>query len=180
MSKPSREDILRRIFQDDDGTESGFGGKLGQDDRNLDGIITGLVFAQRPIVAAAREILDQYNLGPRGSFILSLVANGVCYPRELASVLKIGRSLVTAELNRLIAAGLVIASPGQSDRRQSQLALTPVGEAASGAFRLAVFHLLQHNLRNYTSREIRLFAQMLKDVRKVEIEVRSSTVQNQT
>lgn len=166
MTDVSRDDILQRIFSDAERSKEQRQPVHGGDgDGELDEIIAGLVFAQRPIVGATREILERYDLGPRGSFILSLIDNGVTYPLELASVLKIGRSLVTSELNRLIGAGLVSASPEERDRRRSQLSLTPAGAEAATTFRQAVLGVLKRNLAKYGPQELQLFARMLKDVR---------------
>lgn len=159
MTDASRDELLERIFADPEGTTQA---------RLRHQIIEGLVFAQRPIRAAAREVTRRYKLGPRGSFILGLIASGISYPHELASLLKIGRSLVTSELARLTAAGLVVASPGEQDRRRSALALTPTGERASNDVRDAITHILTRNLKGYSVEEVALFARMLRDIRRLE------------
>lgn len=169
MSDVSREHILQRIFTDaDGGKEQRQHGPEESGEAVLDEIIAGLVFAQRPIRDAARTMQERYDLGPRGSFILSMIDKGVIYPLELATVLKIGKSLVTSEVNRLIGAGLVKTAPGPSDRRRSQLSLTPAGKEAAIAFRQAVQNVLRHGLGQYSAQELRLFARMLKDVRRTE------------
>lgn len=165
MSDASREHILQRVLAD--AASSDLQRKPGKDSNaDLDQIIAGLVFAQRPIRDAAQVIQERYDLGPRGSFILSLIDKGVLYPLELATVLRIGKSLVTAELNRLISAGLVNAAPGQPDRRRSQLSLTPAGKNAAAAFRETMHAVLKRSLEQYSAKELRLFARMLGDVRR--------------
>jgi DNA-binding MarR family transcriptional regulator len=133
-------------------------------------ICEGLSFAQRPIRAAARDITRRYNLGPRGAFILSLISNGVVYPLELASIFRVGRSLITAELTKLTDAGLIVATPGKDDRRRSQQALTSAGEAACEEVRAGMARIISRNLAGYSPDEVRLFARMLHDVRRLENE----------
>jgi DNA-binding MarR family transcriptional regulator len=133
-------------------------------------ICEGLSFGQRPIRAAAHAVTHRYNLGPRGAFILSLISNGVAYPLELAAVFNVGRSLITAELTKLTEAGLVVATPGKDDRRRSQQALTPAGQAACDEVRAAMGHIISRNLSGYSPEQVRLFSQMLHDVRRLEDE----------
>lgn len=131
-------------------------------------VIEGLAFSARPLKAATREVTGRYALGPRGTFILSLIANGLRYPAEISQMLMVGRSLITAELGRLTDAGLISARPGASDRRRSELALTPRGRAACDEVRAEMARLVRENLASYSPGEIALFARMLRDARKVE------------
>lgn len=144
------------------------GAGLGWDELGF--ICEGLSFGQRPVRAAAREVTRRYNLGPRGAFILSLISNGVAYPIELAAVFQVGRSLITAELTRLTDAGLIIATPGTDDRRRLRQTLTAQGEAACEEVRGAMAHIVSRNLGAYSVDEIKLFARMLHDVRRLEDE----------
>lgn len=141
---------------------------LGWDELGF--ICEGLSFGQRPIRAAARDVTQRHNLGPRGAFILSLISNGIAYPLELAAIFKVGRSLITAELTKLTEAGLVIATPGEDDRRRSRQALTPAGEEACEEVRSAMARIIQRNLSGYSPEEVRLFSRMLHDVRRLEDE----------
>lgn len=174
MSQISREATLRKIAS-----------PLGAEDKRVlraplhDGVdklsweelgfvIEGLAFAQRPIRAAARQVIQRNGLGPRGAFILSMISGGLCYPLELSTALKVGRSLITAEVSRLIEAGLVTASPGKEDRRRSQLELTEAGDAACAEVRAAMSNIVRRNLAGYTADEVRLLGQMLRDVRRLD------------
>ena len=141
---------------------------LGWDELGF--ICEGLSFGQRPIRAAAQDVTRRYNLGPRGAFILSLISNGVVYPLELAAIFKVGRSLITAELTRLTEAGLIAATPGTDDRRRLRQALTEKGKAACEEVRGAMARIVSRNLVGYSVEEIRLFARMLHDVRRLENE----------
>lgn len=135
--------------------------------RDIGMVLEGLALAQRPIKAATRSVTRRFGLGPRGAFILSLISGGVCYPLELSLALRVGRSLVTAELDRLRDAGLVLATPNETDRRRSQLALTPLGEATCEEVRAAMRAIVVRNLNGYSAEEIRLFGRMLADARKL-------------
>lgn len=131
-------------------------------------VLEGLAFAQRPIRAATRKVTMRHKLGPRGAFILSLISGGVRYPLDLSVALKVGRSLVTAELDRLREAGLITSTPGEEDRRRSQLALTEEGAKACEEVRLAMRRMISRNLEGYSAEEIRLFGRMLRDARRLD------------
>ena len=131
-------------------------------------VVEGLALAQRPIRASVREVTEKYDLGPRGAFILSLISGGITYPHELATALKIGRSLVTGELARLTEAGLIAATPGKTDKRRTELALTPEGAAACAAVRAAMRRIMVRNLAGYSADQIRLFGAMLRDARRLD------------
>jgi DNA-binding MarR family transcriptional regulator len=134
----------------------------------LSPVLEGLAFAQRPLQAATRRVTRQYDLGPRGAFILSLISGGKIYPLDLSEMLKAGRSLITAELARLTEAGLVTATPGRHDRRRSELALTKLGQQACQQVRDEMARIVRRNLAGYSEEEFRLFSRMLREVRQLE------------
>lgn len=161
MTQPTRGETMRKIV-------SSFAGELktGELDWEDIGFISeGLAFAQRPLQEGKERITRQYNLGPRGAFILNLLANGLMYPLDLANALCCGRSLITAELARLTEGGLVATRPGRVDRRRTELTLTPAGEAATREIRTETSRIILTNLAAYTPDEIRKFALMLRAVR---------------
>ncbi|MEO5586318.1 MAG: hypothetical protein ABIQ81_01350 [Novosphingobium sp.] len=128
-------------------------------------ICEGVAFAQRPLREGNAKVTKQYNLGPRGSFILNLLANGMLYPLELATALCCGRSLITAELARLTEANLVTSRPGEVDRRRVELTLTPLGTRALTEIRAETSRIIRTNLAEYTPAEVRKFGEMLRAVR---------------
>ncbi len=140
--------------------------ELGWDE--LGRVAEGLAYAQRPLRAATRRVTRQYDLGPRGAWLLSLISGGKCYPLELSVVLKTGRSLITAELIRLTKAGLVTAHADSDDRRRSRLALTTLGEQACQQVRSEMARIVRRNLAPYSPDDVRLFIRMLADVRHLE------------
>jgi DNA-binding MarR family transcriptional regulator len=131
-------------------------------------VCEGIAYASRLLRAATWPVTRQYSLGPRGAFILNLVSLGARYPLDLANAMKCGRSLITAELTRLTDAGLIVAKPGEKDRRRSELALTAAGEEACQRVRREMERLLKHTLAAYSPDEVRLFSRMLRDVRQIE------------
>jgi DNA-binding MarR family transcriptional regulator len=124
----------------------------------------GLVFGPRPLLQATRSVTERYSLGPRGGWMLNLIGIGLFHPHELSDVLKIGRSLVSAELARLTEAGLVTSSIGKSDKRRSELMLTELGQAALEQIRSELFGGLTSALKGYTPDQVRLLAKMLHDL----------------
>lgn len=135
---------------------------------DLQFVVEGLAYGQRPMRAATREVVRKYGLRPRGPWILSLISNGARHPLELSKTLRVGRSLITAELERLVEAKLVETRPGQRDRRQVELSLTPEGETACEQVRTEMARIVARNLSVYSREEVRLFSRMLRDVRRLE------------
>ena len=138
---------------------------LGWDE--LGAVMEGLAFGQRPLRAATRAVTRQYDLGPRGAWILSLISGGIRFPLELSETLKAARSLITSDLVRLTEARLVTASACSQDRRRSELALTALGEQACQSVRDEMARIVRRSLAHYSVEEVRLFSRMLRDVRQV-------------
>ncbi|MBC2667819.1 MarR family winged helix-turn-helix transcriptional regulator [Novosphingobium piscinae] len=157
MPQDRRDQLLEHLLRRADNAKPA---PEALDQALLSRIVTGLVFAQRPINAAGSAVTERYSLGPRGAFILSLIDKGIEYPKDLALVLRIGRSLVTAELVRLTDAGLIAAQTGD-DRRRSLLRLTPLGSKVTAEFRTRVTDLVQTRLAAFSRDQVELFATML-------------------
>lgn len=172
MKGTPREELLRRAFshQETDGRRhASSAGVIAWSE--IAPIIEGLVFAGRPIGDATAEVTQRYDLGPRGCYILSAIDRGITYPLDLASLIGIGRSLVTFELNRLTSAGLVTSTPDKKDRRRAELSLTDLGRLASAEVRSNLERIVRGNLVGYSVEEIRLFARMLADAGRSEARV---------
>jgi DNA-binding MarR family transcriptional regulator len=121
-------------------------------------------FASRPLHAAVKDIVEEYDLGPRGAWILLLIHTGEVYPLDVANVFGVGRSLITAELTRLIAAGLITSVQGKADRRRMELTLTEEGERTYLRVKQGLSTLINGRLRNYSREEILLCARILQDM----------------
>lgn len=124
----------------------------------------GLVFGARPLLQATRSVTERYSLGPRGGWMLNLIGGGLFHPHELSDVLRIGRSLVSAELARLTEAGLVTSTTGKADKRRSELKLTASGQAALDEIRSELFRSLTSALKDYSPSQVRMLAKMLHDL----------------
>lgn len=125
----------------------------------------GLAFAPQSLHKAIAGVTKHHDLGPRGAWILNLIDIGVVFPHELAEMLRIGRSLVSAELARLAEAGLVTSQPGARDRRRTELALTESGKVVRQEVQAALAALITGALAHYTPEELRLCARLLSDMR---------------
>jgi len=155
-----RDAILRRMSSPAAlGLERPAGTPLDWDDIGY--LSHGLVFGNRPLLKATQAVTERYALGPRGGWMLNLISGGIVHPHELSEVLRIGRSLVSAELAKLTEAGLIESRTGQSDRRRSELALTESGQAALVEIRDELFRILSDALRDYSPDEVRTLARML-------------------
>jgi DNA-binding MarR family transcriptional regulator len=160
---PVRDAILNRIGEQVSHVEPPAGAPLTWDDIGL--LCHGLVFAQRPILAATKDVTERNSLGPRGAWLLNLISAGVNFPHELSEVMGIGRSLMSAELARLTDAGLIVSKPGATDKRRTELALTDKGEAEHKVIHAEIERILRAGLANYSPDEVRLVTRMLRDMR---------------
>jgi DNA-binding MarR family transcriptional regulator len=122
----------------------------------------GLAFGPRALRAATDTVTERYDLGPRGAWIVNVISHGVAYPLELAHVFGVGRSLITAELARLIEAGLIDARPGKDDRRKTELTLTALGRKASHEIREELSQIIRRRLAGFDAAEVRLAAEILR------------------
>jgi DNA-binding MarR family transcriptional regulator len=90
------------------------------------------MLAQRELLAAAKGIRDEFDLGPRGTWILGLIATGrIKTQADVVKRYKLGRSIIAEEMALLTKAGLVACTPHESDRRQITVSLTESGVRAN-------------------------------------------------
>ena len=128
-------------------------------------ILEGLVIGPRPMKAITRGITAEYSLGPRGAWIVVLISIGeVVFPLDLTKYFQIGRSLISAELTRLSAAGLITYQKNESDGRRVELTLTPVGETVQRRVKTDLANLVKRRLASYTRDQVLLFGRMLHDI----------------
>lgn len=128
-------------------------------------VYEGMAFASRPFRSMTDQINKRHDLGPRGTWILLMISNGGLHPLDIATMLHIGRSLVTAELARLEKAKLLLARKSAADQRRTELTLTAAGTAICDEVRAAMTAMLQERWAHYEPDQIRLCAQMLRDFR---------------
>ena len=87
-----------------------------------------LYFAYRDFTGAADALLEELGLGRAHHRVLHFVRRTPGLPvGELLSILRITKQSLARVLNELVERGLVQQLPGQRDRRQRLLSLTPEG-----------------------------------------------------
>jgi DNA-binding MarR family transcriptional regulator len=128
-------------------------------------ICEGMSLASRPIRIATKRISEEHSLGPRGAWMLLLISTGEVFPMDLTKIFQVGRSLITAELNRLSDAKLITYRQSALDGRRMELALTPLGHSACERVKADTAKLVLERLKGYTREEVLLCAQMLRDFR---------------
>jgi DNA-binding MarR family transcriptional regulator len=136
---------------------------LSWDDIGLLG--NAIAIASRQWRAAVKRLREEYALGPHGPWIIGLIAsNHVAYPSDLTRVLRCGRSLISAELNKLNEAGLINCRKSEEDGRQIELSVTPLGLAANERVAESLTSMLHERLSHYNRDEILDCARILRDL----------------
>lgn len=109
-------------------------------------------------------INQKYSLGPRGASMLTLIDHGSVHPAELAEIYEVGRSLITAEINRLVKAGLVVRNESEKDKRRATLSLTSLGRKVSADSFKTLQQVIDTSLARYSEQERNLLLTMLIDL----------------
>jgi DNA-binding MarR family transcriptional regulator len=135
---------------------------LEMSEDELGELFESMSFASRPLRDTAINLTQTYGLGPRGVHILALIDGGADYPIEIAEAFDVSRSLITAELNRLVDAGLIKAQQGQEDRRRTRLSLTGKGKKVRLALRREMQGLFELCALGFTRDEILTCNRVLK------------------
>lgn len=124
-----------------------------------------VAIASRQWRMAAKQVRDEYSLGPHGPWIIGLIAsNHVFYPSDLTKILRCGRSLISAELNKLNEAGLINCRKSEEDGRQIELSVTPLGAETNKRVAESLTSMLEERLVHYTREDILYCARLLRDL----------------
>lgn len=127
-----------------------------------------IMLAQRELLAAAKGIRDEFGLGPRGTWILGLIATGrIKTQADVVKRYKMGRSLIAEEMALLTKAGLVTCTPHESDRRQIALGLTEQGARANARMGDAMATRMAERLQKYTLADLLFCTGLLEDMARV-------------
>src|SRR5690606_7859120 len=118
----------------------------------------------RRMLAIMEPINQQYSLGPRGASMLTLINHGSVHPAELAEIYEVGRSLISAEINRLVTAQLVERNESDGDKRRATLSLTPLGKKVSADSFKTLLQTVDTSLSRYSDKERNLLLTMLIDL----------------
>jgi DNA-binding MarR family transcriptional regulator len=126
-----------------------------------------IMLAQRELLAAARDIRDEFELGPRGTWILGLLATGrVTTQADVVRRYKVARSIIAEEVSLLAKADLVACIPHDEDRRQISLRITKLGIAANGRMGEAMAARMAERLNRYTRADLMFCTGLLEDLSK--------------
>jgi len=128
-------------------------------------VCEGLSLSSRPLSIATKRITEEYSLGPRGAWMVLLVNEGEVFPMHLTRIFQVGRSLITAELNRLAEAKLITCRQHDADGRRFELALTALGRKVCAQVKEETAKLVLERLKSYTREDVLLCARMLRDFR---------------
>jgi DNA-binding MarR family transcriptional regulator len=124
-----------------------------------------IMLAQRELLAAAKSIRDEFSLGPRGTWILGLIATGrIKTQADVVRRYKVGRSMIAEEIALLAKAGLINCEPHESDRRQVALSLTGSGIRANARMGEAMAARMSERLDRYTLGDLLFCTGLLEDL----------------
>jgi DNA-binding MarR family transcriptional regulator len=124
-----------------------------------------IILAQRELLAAAQDIRDEYGLGPRGTWILGMIATGrINTQADVVKRYKMGRSMIAEEMALLTKAGLVCCRPHESDRRQIALSVTELGAKANVRMGDAMAARMAERLDRYTLGDLLFCTGFLEDL----------------
>ncbi|MEO6092066.1 MAG: winged helix DNA-binding protein [Novosphingobium sp.] len=118
--------------------------------------------AREELLTPAQEISERFSLGPRGIWIIGLVATGrIRTPSDVAKLYRIGRSMVTEQIGLLIQQGLIVSEQSKDDRRKKDISLTELGWSVNRQLGDAFTAKLQQRLGGYTAKEINFCIDLL-------------------
>jgi DNA-binding MarR family transcriptional regulator len=125
-------------------------------------IAQGFTLANRLLRQTTSGVTLDYNLGPRGAWIVRLIAGGkVIHPLDVTNFFEISRSVISDELARLLKARLILYRKSRRDGRRVELALTALGEKVSRRVRKEIGQLINQRFVSYARDEVLSFGRML-------------------
>ena len=125
--------------------------------------MNSLVSARDSFGVVAKAISKEYGIGRRGPWMIGMIKRSSTSPNELASVNRVGRSLITAELNLLQQADLIYYQKSSHDGRRIELSLTPKGEMLYKRLSDDLSGFFQTRLASYSREQILACAELLHD-----------------
>lgn len=141
--------------------QKGSTGVLSHDDIRF--FSHALTSARGQFTYATKALCTEFGLGPRGPWIIGLVGREPLAPHALASLFDVGRSLITAELNKLVDAGLIVHEKDKTDGRRVILSLTPAGRKAFDRLGDDLDTFMAGRLSGHSRDDIMRCAQILTD-----------------
>lgn len=122
-----------------------------------------LTSARGQFTYATKALCTEFSLGPRGPWIIGMVGKHIVAPHELAAFYNVGRSLITAELNKLVSAGLIVQGRDETDGRRVTLSLTRTGRTIYNRLGDDLDAFLSDRLSGYSREDVVLCTRMLSD-----------------
>jgi len=139
--------------------------RLAVDWADIGRFAEALTFARKELFAPTQAIRKRHGLGPRGIWIIGLIANGrICFQSDITKLWKIGRSMVTEEVALLTRSMLISTAPDTADRRQIRLVLTAKGKAVNDELGAAFSGAIGEKLASYRPEELELCISLLNDL----------------
>lgn len=106
------------------------------------------------------------NISYNGLLYLDLISyTENCTVSYLAKMLHISKSAVTMRVNELIEHGWVTKTQSETDKRVFYLSVTKELEEDYYEYDLSLTRIIRKVEKNYTEEEIKMFSQMLGDIR---------------
>ena len=125
-------------------------------------IAQGFTLANRALRRTTNGVAVDHNLGPRGAWIVRLIAGGkVIHPLDVTNFFEISRSVISDELARLLQARLIVYRKSRRDARRVELVLTPLGEKVSRRVRKEIGEMITRRFSSYRRDEVLSFARMI-------------------
>ena len=125
-------------------------------------IAQGFTLANRLLRKTIGGVNLEYNLGPRGTGIVRLIARGnVIHPLDVTNYFDISSSVISDELTRLLESRLIVCRKSRRDRRRVELALTALGEKVSRRVRREIGQMITQRFSSYPRNEVLSFGRML-------------------
>lgn len=119
-------------------------------------IVTRQVAARIKDSIAADTTNDQYQ-------ILRLInAQEQCTSTYLAEAFCVGKSSITAIINRLVKAGIIERTPDENDRRQVYLSMTEHGRSVFESAEKQVHEVIAPYLFHFEEKDIEMFVKMFE------------------
>lgn len=121
-----------------------------------------LTFARRALFTPIDEINADYTLGPRGIWVIGLIASGrIRTQADLARHFGIPKSMVTEQVALLVSQDLVATAQSPDDKRQKTLSLTSRGRALNDRLGAAFEAKLDQLLGRYSAEDVRFCTELL-------------------
>lgn len=124
-----------------------------------------ITFARKALMSPAKELIDKYPLGPRGIWLIGLIASGrVKTQSDFGKLYGIGKSMVTEQIALLVEQGLIVSTQSDTDRRQKVLSLTKSGQSLNNQLGEAFTAKIQERIGHYSNEDLNFCIKLLNDL----------------